>query len=223
MNILLGIISIIVSFSIILLMYKLFGKIGVFSWIAIATILANIQVIKNIEILSLTSTLGNVLYGSIFLATDILNEHYNEKIANKGVIIGFIASAALVLFGLITNAYIPASSDVSSEALKVVFSSTLRVVLGGFAAYLISQLLDVKLFQVIKKKTKGKHLWLRNNLATIVSQLIDTLIFVSIAFIGIYSKEVLIEIYLTTFIFKLIVSLFDTPFIYLSKKISPKE
>jgi uncharacterized integral membrane protein (TIGR00697 family) len=94
-----------------------------------------------------------------------------------------------------------------------------RIALGSLVAYLVSQLHDVWAFQFWKEKTSGKHLWIRNNLSTLVSQAIDSLIFCLIAFTGLFPADVWFEILLTTYLFKLIVAIFDTPFIYIAKKI----
>lgn len=224
MNIVLGLGLLLVSFIGVLLFYRWFGKSGVFAWIAIATILANIQVVKTVEIFGLTATLGNVLYGSIFLATDVLNEHYGEKVANKSVLLGFLSAIVMLASMQLAIAFIPASSDIATGALKTIFDPAIRIVTGSLVAYLVSQFLDVRLFQVIKKKyPSDKYLWLRNNGATLISQLLDTAIFVSIAFIGVYPMSIVLQIYLTTYVFKAIIALLDTPFIYLSKKIKPSE
>lgn len=224
MNILLGLTLVIFCFIGVLCAYRFFGKSGVFAWIAIATILANIQVTKTIEIFGITATLGNVLYGSIFLATDILNEYYGKKVANRSVFLGFGSSLVMIVTMQLAIQFIPAASDQATGALIAIFNPAIRIVGASLVAYLVSQLLDVKIFQVIKNKwPSNKYLWLRNNGGTLISQLVDTAIFVSIAFIGVYDTGTLIEIYLTTYVFKAIIALLDTPFIYLSKKIHPTE
>ena len=90
MNIVLGIISIIATFSIVVCMEKMFKKEGLYVWISIATIMANILVCKSIDILGLTASLGNVMFASIFLATDILSEKYDVKDSRKAVILAIV-------------------------------------------------------------------------------------------------------------------------------------
>jgi len=90
-NELLWLILTLVDFGSMLLAYRLFGRIGLYAVIVISIVLCNIQVLKIVEMFGLTATLGNALYGSIFLATDILNEVYGKKEAQKGVWIGFYA------------------------------------------------------------------------------------------------------------------------------------
>jgi queuosine precursor transporter len=221
-NLLLGLFFIILNLSLLLVAYKAFGKTGLFIWIAIATIIANIQVNKTIEVIGLTATLGNTIYGSIFLATDILNEKYGPKSAKQSVIFGFASAAFLVLTMLLSLAFIPASTDYAQSALETIFAPSWRVVSGSLIAFLIAQFLDIKLYNLIKTRLPSdKYLWLRNNVATIVSQLVDSIIFVLIAFIFIYESNILFEIIITTLLFKVIVAILDTPFLYIAKKIKP--
>lgn len=224
LNILLGLGMILIHFSFVLIVYKYFGKIGLFVWIAIASILANIQVVKTIEIFGLESTLGNVVYGSIFLATDIINEKYGKKIANKSVYIGFFALIVSLVSMQMAMIFIPSVNDVANGALHTIFSPALRIVLGSLAAYLVSQLLDVAIYARIRERLpKTKHLWVRNNFSTMISKVFDTLIFVSIAFIGVFEWNVLMQIYLTTYLLGFIIAALDTPFVYIAKKINPHE
>lgn len=221
-NLVLGIVFILINLSLLILFYKLFGKTGLFVWVAIATIIANIQVNKTIEVIGLTATLGNTIYGSIFLATDILNEKYSVKDANKSVLFGFASAVIMVITMSLTLLFTPASSDYANDALVVLFQPSYRIVAASLLAYLASQLLDIKLFNFIKLKLPGnKYLWIRNNIATILSQVVDTIIFVTIAFLFTYSSEILFEIFITTLLFKIIVAIIDTPFLYLSKIIKP--
>lgn len=223
MNILLALGTLVSAFGAVLISYRFFGKTGVFVWIGVATVLANIQAVKTVEILGLTATLGNVLYGSIFLATDVLSEYYGDKEAKKSVYLGLLVAAFSALFMKLSLWFTPAASDISGDAFRLIFNPATRIIAASFVAYACSQLLDIFLFRKIKDAKPGdKYLWLRNNGATFIAQLFDTLIFVSVAFIGVYETPALLEIYATTYIFKIIVALLDTPFIYLSKKIRPK-
>ena len=98
----------------------------------------------------------------------------------------------------------------------------MRVAGASLVAYLISQTLDVYIFHKIKEKLPDtKWLWVRNNVATIISQIFDTAIFVSIAFIGVMDSDIIWQIFISTFIIKMMVALLDTPFVYLVKKITP--
>ncbi|MCK5387840.1 MAG: queuosine precursor transporter [Candidatus Izimaplasma sp.] len=224
-NEILWLIFALVNFSLIALSYKLFGKTGLFAWIAMGTILANIQVTKTIDFnffgIHLVATLGNIMYGTLFLVTDSLSEKYGIKDAKRAVYIGFFSLLATVVIMQFSIWFIPNIDDYANDSLITIFSILPRIALASMSAYIVSQLFDVYIFQKIKKATKGKYLWLRNNGSTLLSQLIDTSIFVPIAFIGIYEFEIVKSIFITTYIIKIIVAALDTPFIYLIKRIKP--
>ena len=221
-NLYFGIAFIIINLIMLLGFYKLFGKTGLFIWIAISSIIANIQVNKSIELIGLTATLGNSVYGSIFLATDILNEKYGAKEANRSVIFGFSSSIVMLITMSLSLLFIPSINDYAQESLTTLFNPAIRIVAGSLTAYLIAQFLDIKLFNVIKRKLpSNKFMWVRNNVSTILSQGVDTLIFVTIAFLFVYEASVLLQIYASTFILKVFIALIDTPFLYIAKKIKP--
>jgi uncharacterized integral membrane protein (TIGR00697 family) len=211
--------SLIISFFMVLLVYRLFGKIGLYVWIAIAVILANIQVLKTIEVFGLVTALGNVIYSSIFLVTDILNENHSKKDAQKAVWIGFFVLISVTIIMQITLNFVPDVSDKYSPHITKIFSIFPKVVIASLTAYIISQSHDVWFFAKLKKRDKGNRLWLRNNLSTIISQTIDNLIFTAIVFVGEYPFDIIVQIFVTSLILKISVAVCDTPFIYLSRKI----
>ena len=217
-NELLWILVFLIDFGLLLLFYKFLGKIGLFAWVAMATVIANIQVIKVIQLCGITATLGNVLYASIFLATDILSENYSKKDAAIAALIGFASMLALPLLMTFSLMFTPGEDDFSQEALQTLFGVVPRVVAGSAVAYIVSQLHDVWSYHFIKGRFPStKLLWLRNNGSTLISQLLDSLIFSTIAFYGLYPTKVFLEIVLTTYLLKAICALLDTPFIYLAK------
>jgi len=208
-----------ISFLTVILAYKLFGKTGLYIWTAAAVIIANIQVMKTIQVFGLVTALGNVIYSSLFLATDILNENHTKKDAQKAVWIGFFVLIATTIIMQITLLFIPDESDFLSEHLTKIFSFLPRIALASLIAYLISQSHDVWFFAKLKKEHKKKHLWIRNNLSTITSQILDNSIFTLIAFAGIFEWKIIAQIFLTSLLLKVIVATCDTPFIYLARKI----
>ncbi len=218
-NELLWILFLFFDLSCTVLVFKLFKKEGLFAVIVANIILCNIQVPKIIELFGLTVTLGNILYGSIFLATDLLSEFYGKKDARKGVFLGFFFMLFMTIVMQLALYFTPASEGMEiHSALTVIFSLMPRIALGSMTAYILSQTHDVWMFHLLKAKTGGKYLWLRNNVSTALSQLIDSIIFCVIAFWGM-EFSILIEIIITTYIMKIIVGIIDTPFIYFAKKI----
>jgi uncharacterized integral membrane protein (TIGR00697 family) len=207
------------SFIIVILAYKLFGLTGLYVWTAVAVILANIQVMKTIQVFGLVTAMGNVIYSSLFLVTDIINEKHSKKDAQKAVWIGFFVLITTTIVMQISIQFIPDESDFLSEHITAIFSVLPRIAFASLVAYLISQSHDVWFFAKLKKRHKKRYLWLRNNLSTVTSQLLDNIIFTLIAFVGVFSWNIIGQIFLTSFILKVIVAACDTPFVYLARKI----
>lgn len=221
MNIFLSIVYLIITFSITVFIYKVFGKEGTYVWICVSIIIANIQSVKIIEIFGLTTTLGNVAYSNVFLATDILNENEGSKSANKSVLFGFIFMILFTCLMSLSLLFEASSLDTSQESLRNIFTIIPRICIASLAGYLASQFLDVLLFK--KLKQKYNKLWLSNNLSTIVSQLVDTIVFTLIAYSGLVPWIKLLEIAGTMYALKVIIALADTGFIYLSRYLKNKE
>lgn len=218
MNIVLGIISIIATFSIVVCMEKMFKKEGLYVWISIATITANILVCKSIDILGLTASLGNVMFASIFLATDILSEKYDVKDSRKAVMLAIASQIIFILATTLAVSYIPSETDLSNESMKTLFSINARVSISSIVMFGASNMLDIYLFEKIKKKFP-KQLWLRNNISTIISNCLENYFFVFFAFVGIYDYSTILSIATTTSILEIIIAICDTPFMYIAKKL----
>jgi hypothetical protein len=197
-NEILWIVLLLVNFIIVLLSYRLFGKTGLYIWTAVAVILANIQVMKTIQIFGLVTALGNVIYSSLFLVTDILNENHSKKDAQKAfwTAISVLISTSIIM--TLTIQFIPHESDFMSEHITAIFTFLPRITIASLTAYLISQTHDVWFFAFLKKRYQKRKLWLRNNLSTITSQLIDNSIFTLIAFVGMFSWEIIIQTFITS-------------------------
>jgi uncharacterized integral membrane protein (TIGR00697 family) len=218
MNIVLGIISIIATFSIVVCMEKMFKKEGLYVWISIATIMANILVCKSIDILGLTASLGNVMFASIFLATDILSEKYDVKDSRKAVMLAIVSQIIFILSTTLAVSYIPSEADLSNESMKTLFSINARVSISSIVMFGASNMLDIYLFEKLKKKFP-KQLWLRNNVSTIISNCLENYFFVFFAFVGIYDYSTILSIATTTSILEIIIAICDTPFMYIAKKL----
>ncbi len=224
-NELLWIILLLVNFVSILLMYRFFGKVGLYLWIPIAAIVANIQVIKQIDLFGLAATLGNIVYAGSFLVTDILSENYGKKAARTAVLFGFIALVVVTLFMNIALSFQPNTSDWAQSHLEALFGFFPALVMASLVAFGVSQLHDIWSYNFWKKiKPDVKFIWLRNNLSTLVSQLLDSLLFILVATaFGVYPWSDFMALFLSTYIFKFIVALLDTPFIYVASWLKRKE
>jgi len=206
------------DFGALLLLYRSLGKTGIFIWIPIATILANIQVIKIVQLFGFTATLGNIAYASLFLATDILSENHSKKDAHLAVLTGFLTMLLTILIMSLALAFKPDPSDFVQPSLKVIFGYMPRVLAGSLSAYLVSQLYDVASYHFLMKRKPGtRWLWLRNNVSTLVAQLLDTMIFTTIAFYGVFEAPVFWSIVWTTYVLKALTAFLDTPCLYLAK------
>ncbi len=206
-----------VNFALFLTCYRMFGRNGLYAWVGVATVLANVQVVKTIELAGLVMTLGNTIYATIFLATDLLNEKFGEQAAKKAVYIGFFSLIASTIMMQMALKFEPTETDFAQGSLETIFGLLPRLALGSLTAYFVSQLVDVKIFTLLKKAfPKPGQLWIRNNGSTALSQLLDTVVFCSIAFLGApgFPMDVWLQVVLTTYLIKLIVSVASTPIIY---------
>jgi len=217
MNELLFIGSLVFYFLCVLLLYRFLGVIGLLAWIPIATILANIEVLKLVPLFGFTEvTLGNVFYASTFLVTDILSENHGKKEAHKAVLLGFVAITITLVGMNLAMAFTPSEVDKTQPLLIGLFTVLPRLALGSLAAYLVSQAYDVWAYDKIRGLFP-RFLWLRNNGSTLVSQLLDTSIFCVIAFWGDVPLEVFIQIFISTYVIKALIAVLDTPVLYLAR------
>lgn len=229
MNELFLIITLLISFGGTICFLKIFGKGGLFAWIGICTVFANIEVTIVVHAFGMDQTLGNTLFAATFLATDILSELYGKKEASKGVLAGIFTSLTFIVLSFLWVHYVPAESDWSNEFVKGLFSNTPRMLLSSLIAYAISEWIDVQLYhawwRLTEKKTGNRHkmLWFRNNFSTLVSQFVNIVIFNFGAFSGIYSFRELVSITAACYVIYIVTSLLDTPFVYIARKIANKQ
>ena len=226
-NLILWFVMMAVNFLSITYAYKKFGKYGLFAWIPISTILANIQVVMLVRLFGMDATLGNILYAGGFLVTDILSENYGKEDAKMAVKIGFFSLFVTTLIMQLAILFTPldvAEGQSMFNSVKNIFAFMPKLALASLTAYLVSQFNDVHLYELIKKLFPDKkYIWLRNNGSTLISQILDNVIFVLIAFYGVYPYEVLTQIFISTYVIKAIVALCDTPFIYLAEYLFRKK
>lgn len=218
MNILYGFINIIVVFSFVVLIEKLFKKEGLYVWLSVAIILANLTVCKMIDLFGFTTSLGNVLFASTFLATDIMSEKYSKKDAKKGIYISLFCGVVFIIVTQITLLFKPSADDVVNDAMKTLFKVSIRTTTASMLMFFISNMMDIHIYNKLKEKYPNK-LWFRNNISTILCNCLENYIFNTLAFVGIFSLPVIISIATTTTIIEIVIALCDTPFLYISKKL----
>lgn len=177
-------------------------------------VVANIIAVKIVTLGNWSVSVSFIAYPLTFLVTDTISEVYGRRTVAIVVWTGFALSLLVVLLTYV-GGIIPAASFWEGQgAYDDILGSVPRIVLASMVAYLISQNNDVILFHVIKKVTKDKHLWLRNNGSTMVSQALDSAVFVSIAFAGTVPGGVLWELIYVQYVIKLGIAALDTPLIY---------
>lgn len=223
MNNLLLFISIIGVFSLLLIVKKMLGKEGIIGWIGIVSILANLLILKSVNLLGISATLGNVLFASNFLATDILTENYGYKQAKKGVKFGIISVILFLIISQFSLLFIPNEIDTAQPIFEFIFGFVPRISLASVSMFALSNIIDIRLYEHLRKKSKGKKMWLRNNLCTIICNGGENFAFYTIAFLGIMPFKDILLMGLSATIIEIIIAICDTPFLYLSKKIKDKD
>ena len=228
MNEILLLLSLPITYFLVILCFRVFGKTGLFLWTVVATIAANIEVLIVVDAFGMEMTLGNILFASTFLVTDILSENFGKAEARRAVFLGIATSVLFILISQSWMLYTPSSSDFASPAIHTIFSNTPRLMFSSLAAYAVCQLFDVWLyhkwweFTEKRSRDKKRFLWLRNNGSTLVSQLVNTVLFNVMAFAGVYSASTLVSIIVSCYLIFIVTSLVDTPFVYLARKLHEK-
>lgn len=228
MNELILVASMLAHFSLILLVYRFFGKAGLYAMAVFCTVSANIEVMILVRAFGLDQTLGNILFACTFVITDILSENHSKKDANKAAKIAVFVTAAFMITTQSWLLYTPAAEDTVMGAVRTLFSNTPRVMLSSLAVCALTQLFDVWLYHRVwdftskKFGDSKKFLWLRNNIATLTSQLINAVLFTLGAFAGVYSIPVLISVTASSYVIFAVVALCDTPIVYLARKIKAR-
>ena len=235
----------ILCFLSILVFLRLFGYVGLYVYSAIAIIAANIQVLKQANFNFFSSinekiipfyepspiALGTILFASTFLCTDILSEYYGKEKARKNVLIGFCSFFLMTILMLVTIGIQPAEDEWVSmvqESLAILFTPMTSIFVASMIAYLISQYFDIWFFSYLKTVSSNKLLWLRNNVSTAVSSLIDNTIFSIFAWIILNPNpfplsDVIMTFILGVYLLRVFIAILDTPFIYLAKYFIPEE
>ena len=203
------------------LLYRLFGKVGLQVAIATAIILANLQGPKLTIIFGFETSLGVIFYSSIFFATDVLSENYGRAEANKAVRMGLAVSVIVLVMLSLALLYQPSTNPKTAEfsanihaSFATIVNYTPRFIIGSLLAYYLSQSFDVWAFHYIRQLTGERFLWLRNNLSTMLSQLVDTVIYSLVAWWGVVDLQTALALGAVKYGFKIVIAMIDTAFIY---------
>ncbi len=177
-------------------------------------VVANIVAVKPVDLNGWVLPAGTIAYPFTFLVTDAISELYGRRVATRVVWFGFGLSGAMVVLVYVAQLFPSPEFWEGQNAYETILGSVPRIVLGSMTAYLVSQHIDVILFHQMRRVTNGRHLWLRNNTSTMVSQAVDTALFISIAFAGVVPASVLLNMMATQYVVKLGVAVVDTPLVY---------
>ena len=184
------------------------------------------ELVRNGSIYTMSVPAGVVAYPFTFLATDLISELFGRKRAQMLVWVGFGMNVFMLLVMSI-NHWLPNSSGVSGglDLFEGVYQFMVGNTIASMIAYLIAQSVDVRLYHFWKRLTKGKHLWLRNNASTTVSQLVDSTAIITILYLAgnlgdaIDNVGAVIILILNSYLFKFFFALFDTPLMYLGVRL----
>ncbi|MCI5060347.1 MAG: queuosine precursor transporter [Alphaproteobacteria bacterium] len=199
--------------------YKL-GQACLVAYVGLINILCMVIGGHLTSVFGFTVSPATALYASVFLATDCLAERYGVSSARRAVWVTISSFIIFVIFTKITLLLnVNTGSEQVNESIAVLSDLGVRFMIAAVCAALVSQNFDIWFFDFINKRTNGRMLWLRNNGSTFVSQFLDSMIFWSIAFYG--TGAPWLELGLTAWGLKVIIAAMDTPFMYLSKVITP--
>ena len=186
--------------------------------VSVCLVISNVLSSKLINLGFVSIPGGIVCYAITYLATDIINEIWGSKHANRAVIYGLISQVIACSLIFLTQV-LPAADQATQSAFEVILGNNFFFVVASLVSYIISQLLDVYLFQKLRQATRYK--WIRNNVSTIVSQAVDSIVYLTIAFgIGYMwlfngNIGVLVKMFAGQLLVKIALALLDTPFFYL--------
>lgn len=183
--------------------------------LVVCNLIASKFVVVDLGFRTFSVSAGVLPYPLTFLVTDLLSEVYGKRRANAVVWSGFAASLLVLLsLWLGDQFHATADSPIQDEGYRSVFGNASRAVFASMTAYLLAQLLDVRLYHFWRDLTNGRHLWLRNNASTIFSQLADSALIVLVLFVGEKDVAWMAALVWDMWLFKLVVALCDTPFLY---------
>lgn len=185
-------------------------------------IVSNILGVKLFSIGEFILPAAVIVYVATFMITDVIGEVYGKDAARKIVQAGFFTQIIVMIFVFIAIELPAAPVFGSQSEFETILGGSFRVMLASLLSYFTSQNLDVSIFHRLKNKHGEKKLWLRNNVSTMTSQLVDTTIFITVAFWGTVPFTVLLGMIVTQYVFKFCVALIDTPIVYLLVRMAKK-
>lgn len=228
-----------------LLMFRFFGLQGLYLYNIVAILATNIQVLcgAKFNFVSEPVALGTIVFTSTYLCSDLITEHYGKEYAKQGIWYCFAAQILMTVLMIVALGYpslsslaasvtFPTSSDASTSmiaaenAMAILFTPSPRLLIASLFAFVISQLNDIWIFHWLNKLTRSKWLWLRTIVSGCNSAIIDTLLFSVLAWVilapePLSYKTLFFTYILSTWVARMILSVFSTPIMYLSYLFKP--
>ncbi len=166
--------------------------------------------------LGLHFSVGVFMFPFVFLTTDVIGEVYGKRMAKMFVTAGFISTALFILYSVI-SLLAPWSADGmwAHDAYNTIFGVSLRIAIASLVAFAVAEYQDVIAFFFFRNMWGEKLFWLRSTLSNLWSQLLDTVLFMVIAFYGVYANDVLLKLIVSWWLFKVFMGLLYTPLSYL--------
>ncbi|OGG52669.1 hypothetical protein A3H16_01105 [Candidatus Kaiserbacteria bacterium RIFCSPLOWO2_12_FULL_53_8] len=217
MNELLLLITALVSASFVVAGWKL-GKERLYSVMIVFLILITAVGGKIVFFFGHATNTGNIFYASVFLATYFLIERFGRREGIYSIWVGIIAVLFFSVLARITIAL--TGADVTTplnDALAIAFGPVPRIALASLCGYALSQSLNVYLYLSLKKRMRGRYLWLRANICNAIAQLLDSAVFFTIAFLGVVSFSDVSDIIFTGLAIKIVYMMFASPLLYLNR------
>ena len=216
--------------------YRLLGSTGVCVFMTLGVIIANIQVLKAMELSLFPEpvAMGTVIFMTTFLATDVLAELHGRETARKAILCGFIGILFITVTMLLTLGISPVTGspdatrfNTAHEAISILFSPAPGIFIASLSAYIVSQYTDVSIFLMVKKLTGDSSLWLRSFVSTGLSSLVDSIVFSVLAWkvfvpLSISFSTLVFTYILGTYILRLLLTAVNVPALYLLTKCRPK-
>ncbi|MGI6324722.1 MAG: queuosine precursor transporter [Bacilli bacterium] len=222
MNELLWLALLTLCFISIISLYRYFGKVGLYVWLVLALMMSNIQTIRIINLFSFEIALGIIFYSTTFTIIDILLEKHGKKEAQNAVVVATISMIITTLLMHLTTYTNPSINDITTYSFNLIFFINIRIFIATVIAFFISHWYKIIIYEKIKNDYRKSYI-VSGDVSTIISQLIDTMLFIIIAFIGTYPLSIMIELFIAKYVFKFIVAILDTAVLYFVNKIDPQQ
>ncbi len=199
-------------------MYKNFRLQILFALFIALLIGMNLLGSKIINLFWIPASVAIFIVPLTFLITDIVEDVYGKEVIKKFIILGVFTLSIIFIFSAIFVLLEPHERFSNDDAYKTIFWGSLRITFASIFAFVLAQVHDAYTFELIKKRTQGRALWLRNNVSTIFSQLIDSSVFMFMAFYMITPKFTIgfiVSLIIPYYLFKVLFAILDTPLVYL--------